>query len=134
MHNDIKITATEQNGGQINQLQAENNTIKTENQENNDNNTLKEIGARSYTTLKSEFNKYLYLPDGADTALALWTIFTYGYKDFEFAPRLAILSPEPRCGKSTVLRVLECLVNEPANTSNISTAAIYIKHICLVKF
>ena len=96
------------------------------NQENSDKiNRLKEIGACSYTTLKSVFNKYLYLPDGADTALALWTIFTYGYKDFEFAPRLAILSPEPRCGKSTVLRVLECLVNEPMNASNISAAAIF---------
>ena len=127
-----KTTAFEQKGGQINSneqpnsLHNENNTNFAENQDNSSKtDNIKSLGSSTYTTLQTIFNKYLSLPEGADKALALWTIFTYGYDVFEFAPRLAILSPEPRCGKSTLLTLLDTLIYNPLNVSNISPAAIY---------
>lgn len=82
-------------------------------------------GTELLTELKSAYEKYVILPDYASPALALWTLQTYAYDKFEFAPRLAIVSPEKRCGKSTLLTILSILANKALMTSNISSASIY---------
>lgn len=128
-----KITAAGRQGGskmtnkQINLSSLKDNIKMIENQENflEKDTEIQFQGKAIYEELQNVFNKYLVLPEGADTALALWTLFTYGYDVFEFAPRLAILSPEPRCGKSTLLTLLEGLINNPLNVSNITPAVIY---------
>lgn len=133
MKNEDKTTAEGRQGGlkMTNKLSNlfifKDNTQMLKNQENflEKDTKIKCLGKEIYEELQNKFNKYLVLPNGADKALALWTIFTYGYDVFEFAPRLAILSPEPRCGKSTLLTLLESLINNPLNVSNISSAAIY---------
>lgn len=71
------------------------------------------------------FRRYVALPDGAPTALALWTLFNFCFREFTVAPILAITSPTKRCGKSTLLHVLEALVSRPQMASNITAAAIY---------
>ena len=82
-------------------------------------------GAQVLNELVAAYEKYVILPDYAAPALALWTLQTYKYDCFEFAPRLAIVSPEKRCGKSTLLTMLNILACKTLMTSNISAASIF---------
>lgn len=75
--------------------------------------------------LENIFKRYLYLPQYAEKILALWVLHTYKPEEFEYTPRLFIYSPEPRCGKSTLLDLLELLCNKAVKTENISAAAFY---------
>lgn len=59
------------------------------------------------------------------TTIVLWVFFTYLIAVFDLAPRLAILSPEMRCGKSTLLILLGKVVYRALSCSNISPSAIY---------
>ena len=70
-------------------------------------------------------NRFLILPDQADTAIALWVLFAWTHDVFSFSPLLNIQSPTKRCGKTTVLKILSRLVPKPLVTSNISTAALF---------
>ena len=45
--------------------------------------------------------------------LSLWAIHTHVYRQFDKSPRLAILSPVPNCGKSSVLNILNSMVARP---------------------
>jgi putative DNA primase/helicase len=82
-------------------------------------------GAELLDELVSLFRRHLSLPEGAAQALALWVLFTHCLDAFEVSPRLAILSPVPECGKTTVLKLLSRLVPTPLPTSNISSAVVY---------
>ena len=42
--------------------------------------------------------------------IALWALHTHIYNQYNKSPRLAILSPVPNCGKSTVLDILGAMV------------------------
>src|SRR5258708_173400 len=63
--------------------------------------------------LVATFRRYLALPVGAAETLALWVVFTHAIDVSAVAPRLAILSPTPRCGKTTLLALLVHLVRRP---------------------
>ncbi len=65
------------------------------------------------------------LPDGASTAITLWCVATYGIDLFNIFPRLTIISPEKRCGKSTVLDLVEAFSHKSLFTSNISPAGVF---------
>ncbi len=82
-------------------------------------------GQQLISELRNIINTYVFLPPYADIALCYWILFTYGIKYFEFSPRLAILSPEKRCGKSTLLDVLTALCYRPINLSNTTTASMF---------
>jgi hypothetical protein len=47
--------------------------------------------------------------------LSLWALHTHIYRKYDKSPRLAILSPVPNCGKSTVLKILRSMVWNPEN-------------------
>jgi hypothetical protein len=69
--------------------------------------------------------RYVVLPQGCAEALALWAVHTHAFECFVHSPRLAITSPEKRCGKTTTLDVIGELVARPLPTSNATTAAIF---------
>jgi hypothetical protein len=58
-------------------------------------------------------------------AIALWVLHTYVFDRFSFTPRLALLSPVSECGKTTVLTLIQLLVNEGYRIDNVTPAAIY---------
>lgn len=68
---------------------------------------------------------YVVLPKGAAEAIALWVVVTYVYDLFAVSPILAIVSPEKRCGKTTLLSLLSLLVAHPLPASNITPAALF---------
>ncbi len=61
----------------------------------------------------------------ATETLALWIVHTYVLDAAEATPRLALLSPQKRCGKSKVLDLLFQLVQRPLATSNVTAAALF---------
>jgi putative DNA primase/helicase len=58
-------------------------------------------------------------------ACAFWIAFTWFIEGAKVAPMINITSPEKRCGKSTLLLVIESMVNKPLLASNISASALF---------
>lgn len=68
---------------------------------------------------------HVVVPEKAGTAIALWVMHTWALEAAEYTPRLALTSPTKRCGKSTVLDLLDPLCSKSLRTSNVSAAALY---------
>ena len=68
---------------------------------------------------------HVILSDAQAHIVALWIAGTYVFDAFDIFPILAITSPEPECGKSTLTMALRRLVHRPLATSNISPAALF---------
>ena len=71
------------------------------------------------------FGRHVILPPGAAIALALWCAHTWVYQRFDHTPRLAIRSPTKRCGKSTLLEVVEALAHRPMQSGSISASGAF---------
>lgn len=82
-------------------------------------------GADLLEGLEAVFLRFLVLPDGAATALSLWTLHTYAHDVAVVSPPLAVTSPEKRCGKTTLLTLLTALVLRALPASNITPAALF---------
>jgi putative DNA primase/helicase len=82
-------------------------------------------GAALFHTIEATIAKHLILPKGAAAALAIWVGHSWTAEASNHTPLLALLSPEPECGKSTTIKVLTRLCRNPKPASNISPAAIY---------
>ena len=82
-------------------------------------------GAELLDHLVAEFQRYLAMPDGAAEAMALWVLHTHTFDAAQVSPRLALTSPEKRCGKTTALTVLGRLVPRPLPAANVTAAAVF---------
>jgi hypothetical protein len=82
-------------------------------------------GAELLNELARTFCKFIVLPKHADDALALWIAFTYFADVASVAPILAAVSPEKRCGKTSLLGLLSRLAHRPLAASSISPAALF---------
>jgi len=75
--------------------------------------------------MQAAIRKHIVLDEPAITACSLWVVLTYTVDAFRILPMLAVTSPEKRCGKTTLLEVLQGLVKAPLLSSNISPSAIF---------
>jgi len=82
-------------------------------------------GGRLLHDLSAVIRRHVVLTAEQSDAVALWTIFAHAIDGARISPKLAITSPTPRCGKSTLLAVLAALVPRPLVASNISPAAVF---------
>src|SRR6185436_795377 len=82
-------------------------------------------GAQLLATIVAEIGRFVALPEQGDVALALWAIHTFAFDLGECSPILALISPTPRCGKTTTLNLLARLVNRPLPAANISTSSLF---------
>lgn len=82
-------------------------------------------GGELLSALRETYRRYLVLPAHADVALALWTMFVWVIDAFEVAPLLAVISPEKRCGKTTLLHLLYALTKRALFASNITPATLF---------
>jgi putative DNA primase/helicase len=69
--------------------------------------------------------RFVIVSEESITAIALWIVFTYTFDSFSISPNLAILSPEKRCGKSTLLDLMTTLVARALPTSNCTPSTIF---------
>lgn len=58
-------------------------------------------------------------------ALTVWLAYSHAVSEFDFSPRLAITSPEKRCGKSLLLEIISYLVPKARLASSISAPALF---------
>jgi hypothetical protein len=82
-------------------------------------------GAALLDSIKQVFNRYIVLPKGADTALALWTLHAWTMDAGDISPFLVLVSPTKRCGKTSVLIILQYLTPRSELASNISASALF---------
>jgi hypothetical protein len=82
-------------------------------------------GASLITDLEAAINAHAVLPDGAAVAMALWILHTYCLDAAAITPRLAIISPTKRCGKTTVLKLLGTLACKPLAAASLTPAVLY---------
>ncbi|MFC5668181.1 DUF3631 domain-containing protein [Kitasatospora misakiensis] len=83
-------------------------------------------GASLLAELHAHVRRYAVLPSAeALDAVTLWAAATHLQAVWHHAPRLAIVAPARRCGKSRLLDVLVETVHDPLITVNTSAAAVY---------
>jgi len=75
--------------------------------------------------IKKQINNFCILPDNYLSPLVAWIIGTYCFNSFRIYPKLCIYSPQKRCGKSTLMEVLDALTSNALMASNVSPAVIY---------
>jgi putative DNA primase/helicase len=69
--------------------------------------------------------RYMVLPPGAADAIALWVLHAHTIDTAAISPILAITSPTPECGKTTLMTLLQTFVPRPIAASNITGAALF---------
>ena len=82
-------------------------------------------GRRLLDELVGVVRRYVILPDEGAEVVALWVMHTHLHWTASISPILAITSPSPECGKTTLLELLGALVPRPLPASNITTAALF---------
>ena len=75
--------------------------------------------------IEDVLNRYMVLPEHSPTAITLWIMFSYVYDEFDCCPILAAISPEKRCGKTSLLSLLTALCQKVLSASNISASAVF---------
>ena len=82
-------------------------------------------GAELLDEIASGIRRYIVLDAAAADAVALWCVGTHAFDCFTIFPRLIATSPEPRCGKTTLLDAVERLVPRPLAAANITAPALF---------
>lgn len=82
-------------------------------------------GAELLAELIRVINEHVKLTSDSALAVALWILHAHGLAASFISPRLAITSPEKRCGKTTLLRIIEALTPKALSASNITAAALF---------
>lgn len=83
-------------------------------------------GSELLDELRAQISKFVILPSAeALDAVTLWVAATHLQPAWQHAPRLAVVGPAKRCGKSRLLDVLTETVHEPLLTINTSLAAVF---------
>ncbi|WP_432059555.1 DUF3631 domain-containing protein [Streptomyces sp. S1] len=83
-------------------------------------------GELALSDLRAQFQRYVVLPsEDALTAVTLWVAATHLQTAWQHAPRLAVVGPAKRCGKSRLLDVVTETVHDPLITVNASAAAVF---------
>ncbi|MGW4727603.1 DUF3631 domain-containing protein [Streptomyces shenzhenensis] len=83
-------------------------------------------GSELLDELRGQISKFVILPsEQALDAVTLWVAATHLQSAWQHAPRLAVVGPAKRCGKSRLLDVLTETVHEPMLTINTTPAAVF---------
>jgi hypothetical protein len=83
-------------------------------------------GSKLLDELRAQFAQFVIPPSQeALDAITLWVVATHLQSAWQHAPRLAVVGPAKRCGKSRLLDVLTETVHEPMLTINTTPAAIF---------
>ncbi|MFF7472462.1 DUF3631 domain-containing protein [Streptomyces sp. NPDC008092] len=83
-------------------------------------------GSKLLEELRGQIAQFVIPPSQeALDAITLWVVATHLQPAWQHAPRLAVVGPAKRCGKSRLLDVLTETVHEPMLTINTTPAAIF---------
>lgn len=82
-------------------------------------------GAELANTITMVIRRFVVLDNHSLVAVVLWVFWSYAFNLWGVAPFLALISPEKRCGKTSLLIILSKLLDRVLLSSNISAAAIF---------
>ena len=82
-------------------------------------------GAALLDGIAGIIEQHMVLPPCGAGAIALWVLHAHAHDTASISPLLAVTSPTPECGKSTLLILLGGLVPKPLTASNITAAALF---------
>jgi putative DNA primase/helicase len=82
-------------------------------------------GAALLSAIAKAVSRYMVMEPGAADCVALWAMHSHALDAFGITPRLAITSPRPQCGKTTLLDILYRLVFRPLLAGNVSAASVF---------
>jgi putative DNA primase/helicase len=82
-------------------------------------------GTKLLDALRQIFRRYIVLPPSADIALALWVLHAWTMDVGEISPFMALVSPTKRCGKTSVMILLQYLTPRSELASNITGPALF---------
>ena len=82
-------------------------------------------GGAIISELIGALRDHVILPDHAYLPVALWILHAHAHDAAQISPICAIISPEKRCGKTTLLSLLYELTPNPLLAANITAAAVY---------
>ncbi|HEV2913716.1 MAG TPA: DUF3631 domain-containing protein [Pyrinomonadaceae bacterium] len=82
-------------------------------------------GAQLLDELVSTTRRFVSSAEGVPETVALWSLFTHAINAFEISPLLAITSPEKRCGKTTLLMLVNTFAPRPLQVANITSSALF---------
>jgi hypothetical protein len=82
-------------------------------------------GVKLLEELRTVMNRYVVLPPMAAEALALWVVHTYAFTLRNVTAYIGVVSPQKRCGKTTLLTLLGTLAHRSLMASNISASALF---------
>jgi hypothetical protein len=82
-------------------------------------------GAALLDALADSVREYVVMTDHEADAVALWVVLTHALAAFAISPRLAITSPEKRCGKTTLLDWLAIVTPRALSSANITSSATF---------
>jgi hypothetical protein len=75
--------------------------------------------------IANTIGRFVILPEHGPEALALWIVSAWALNSWDVFARLAIVSPEKRCGKSRTLELLQGLSPRPILACSVSPAALF---------
>ena len=84
-------------------------------------------GADLLNEISDFVRRYVVMTPAEKDVCALWTVHSHARRAAQFTPYLDITSVVPRCGKTTLLEVLELLVADPWFTGHVTAAALVRK-------
>lgn len=82
-------------------------------------------GAELLRDLVRTIRLYVAMAEEFAAAIALWLVHAHAPDASVISPRLAITSPEKRCGKTTTLEVLYRLVRKPLLSASLTVATLF---------
>lgn len=82
-------------------------------------------GAELLDEIEATIRRFIVAEEQIPELVALWIVFTHAVQAFSIAPYLAISSPEKRCGKTTLLRLVGVLVRKPLPATSLTPAALF---------
>jgi hypothetical protein len=82
-------------------------------------------GATLLDDIRKALLDHVIITEREATAAALWIIHAHAHDQFSISAILALISPDKRCGKTTLLSILTHLVPTALAASNLSTAVVY---------
>ncbi|MCR9186622.1 MAG: DUF3631 domain-containing protein [Halieaceae bacterium] len=81
--------------------------------------------AEPATQMVEVIKRYCVLTEYEVDAMALWLIASYIIDDFRVFSKLALISPEKRCGKTTTMEVTSSMAKDGQLMSNMTKAILY---------
>jgi primase-polymerase (primpol)-like protein len=82
-------------------------------------------GEKLADALATVIRRFVVIEPDAIHATVLWVLWAYAFNCWTIAPILALVSPEKRCGKTSLLALLARVLDRALLSSNISAAAIF---------